>query len=112
MRQTYADILGREMYVAASPQACALGSAVAAAVIAGQASEGHVDFASGQAAMTGVKDRVSTTNAAHRPTDDRPYGLYGQLHDAFGGVHDSAALGNTMKGLLERKEPSVSTQLS
>jgi hypothetical protein len=62
--------------------------------------------------MIGIKDRVSTTNAAHGPTDERLYGLYGQLHDAFGGVHDSTALGNIIKDLLERKEPSVSTQLS
>lgn len=94
LMQTYADILGRERYIAASPQACTLCSAVAAAVIAGQAPRGrHADFASGQAAMTGVKDCVYPPNPAHGLIYDRPYGLYGQLHDAFGGVNDSAAFG-------------------
>jgi L-ribulokinase len=62
--------------------------------------------------MLGIKDRVSTTNAAHGEIYERLYRLYGQLHDPFGGVHDSTALGNIIKDLLERKEPSVSTQLS
>ena len=44
LMQIYADATGREMRVARSAQACALGSAVAAAVMAGPAAGGHADF--------------------------------------------------------------------
>ena len=48
LMQIYADVTGCTMLVAGSSQACALGSAIAAAVLAGD----HRGFAAAQAAMT------------------------------------------------------------
>jgi L-ribulokinase len=50
LMQIYADVTGREMKISRSAQTCALGSAVAAAVVGGA----HPDFAQAQAAMCGI----------------------------------------------------------
>ena len=52
--QIYADVTGRPMKVSRSAQTCALGSAIAGAVVAGA----HKDFESAEKAMTGLKPRV------------------------------------------------------
>jgi L-ribulokinase len=103
LMQIYADVTGCTMQVAGSGQACALGSALAAAVLAGE----HRDFASAQRAMTSVKKIVYRPRAASRRAYDRLYRLYRQLHDAFGGVESNAALGPVMKELLAIKEKSL-----
>ena len=54
LMQIYADVTGCDMQVAGSSQACALGSAIAAAVLAGA----HPDFPSAEAAMTPLKPEV------------------------------------------------------
>ncbi len=99
LMQIYADVTGCEMRVTRSSQGCALGSAVGAAVAAGT----FADFPSAQAAMTGLKDVVYTPQADSRAIYEELYGLYRSLHDAFGGVTDSADLGGAMKKLLEIK---------
>jgi L-ribulokinase len=103
LMQIYADATGREMRVARSAQACALGSAVAAAVMAGPAAGGHADFVSAQRAMTGLKDVVYKPTRAARATYNKLYKLYLKLHDSFGGVR-GGNLGQVMKKLLEIKE--------
>jgi L-ribulokinase len=100
LMQIYADVTGREMQVARSAQACALGAAVAAAVCAGKAAGGHDSFEAAQAAMTGVKDVVYKPIAANHAVYNRLFALYKQLHDAFGGVK-TADMGNVMKELLK-----------
>ena len=57
LMQIYADVTGCDMQVAGSSQTCALGSAIAAAVLAGA----HPDFASAEAAMTSAEARVLST---------------------------------------------------
>lgn len=52
LMQIYADVTGSEMRLSRSSQSCALGSAIAASVVAGA----HPDFATAQAAMTGMKE--------------------------------------------------------
>jgi L-ribulokinase len=49
--QIYADVTDKEMKIARSAQTCALGSAIAASVAAGE----YEDFAMAQAAMCGIK---------------------------------------------------------
>ena len=51
LMQIYADVSGRAMLVAGSSQSCALGSAIAAAVLA----HAHPDFETAQSTMTGLK---------------------------------------------------------
>ena len=65
LMQIYADVTGCTMLVAGSSQACALGAAVAAAVLAGA----HRDFPTAQAKMTSLK------KIQYRPDSRRPAGL-------------------------------------
>jgi L-ribulokinase len=99
LMQIYADITGCTMQVSASSQACALGGAISAAVLAGA----HRDFPAAQKAMTGVRRKSYRPLAAHRKTYDKLYALYRQVHDAFGGVDKSADLAGVMKALLALK---------
>lgn len=100
LMQIYADITGCTMLVAGSSQACALGSAVSAAVLAGA----HKDFPTAQRKMTSLKRVSYRPKPAHRKTYDRLYLLYRQVHDSFGGLDKSADLSRVMKDLLDLKE--------
>ncbi len=99
LMQIYADITGCTMQVSGSSQACALGSAVAAAVLAGA----HPNFPKAQKAMTSVAPKSYKPNAKAQKSYDRLYALYRQVHDAFGGLNKSADLSRVMKDLLEIK---------
>jgi L-ribulokinase len=99
LMQIYADVTGCEMRVARSTQACALGSAIGAAVAAGV----WPDFASAQAAMTGLKEVIYRPIHENRGHYETLYSLYRVLHDAFGGLSPSVDLGRVMKELLEIK---------
>ena len=98
LMQIYADVTGCEMQVSRSSQSCALGSAIAASVLAGA----HGDFHTAQAAMTGVKETSYRPQAESQAVYERLYQLYRRLHDAFGGVA-APELGGVMKELLEIK---------
>lgn len=100
LMQIYADVTGCTMQVAGSSQACALGAAVAAAVIAGV----YKDYPSAQKAMTSLKPVIYRPKPANRRSYDKLYRLYRRLHDAFGGVETKADLGPVMKELLALKE--------
>ena len=99
LMQIYADITGCTMQVSGSSQACALGAAVAASVVAGA----HRSFPVAQKAMTRVKPGSYRPIAAHRKTYDRLYALYRKTHDAFGGLDRAADLSGVMKELLALK---------
>ena len=88
LMQIYADVTGCVMQVAGSSQTCALGSAIAAAVLAGA----HPDFASAEAAMTSLKPESYQPVAENRAVYDQLYALYRELHDSFGGLTKSADL--------------------
>jgi len=95
--QIYADITGRPMKISRSAQTCALGSAIAAAVIAGA----HNDFATAQKKMTGLKPKVYKPNAKAHATYQELYTLYKELHDAFGSQNWNGNLFGVMKKLIE-----------
>lgn len=99
LMQIYADVTGCTMQVAGSSQACALGSAVSAAVLAGQ----FKTFAEAQKAMTLIQPKQYKPIAANQKVYDRLYALYRQLHDSLGGLNKSADLSRVMKDLLEIK---------
>jgi len=99
LMQIYADVTGCEMRLSRSSQACALGSAVSASVIAGV----HPDFKTAQEAMTALKDTTYTPIPLNQAIYQKLYSLYRALHDAFGGVTNSADLGHVMKELLKLK---------
>ncbi|MBL9214429.1 MAG: ribulokinase [Opitutaceae bacterium] len=99
LMQIYADVTGCTMLVAGSSQACALGGAVAAAVLA----RAHPDFPAAQRRMTSLKRVAYRPRAAARKTYDQLYALYRQLHDSLGGRNRSADLSRVMKDLLALK---------
>jgi L-ribulokinase len=100
LMQIYADVTGCTMLLAGSSQTCALGSAMAASVLA----DAHADFAAAEKAMTSLKDERYAPIAANRAVYDRLYALYRELHDAFGGLNKAADLSRLMKSLLEIKD--------
>ncbi|MBL8240844.1 MAG: ribulokinase [Bryobacterales bacterium] len=95
--QIYADVTGRPMKVSRSGQTCALGSAVAAAVVAGA----YPDFLSAQKKMTGMKAKIYKPNAKAHAVYRELYALYMQLHDAFGTRAWQGNLFGVMKKLIE-----------
>lgn len=95
--QVYADVTGRPMKISRSAQTCALGAAIAGAVVAGV----HRDYASAQKAMTGLKPRMFRPNPAAHEVYQQLYPLYRTLHDAFGTRDWSGNLYHVMKTLLE-----------
>jgi L-ribulokinase len=96
LMQIYADITGCTMQVSGSSQACALGSALSAAVLAGA----HKSFPAAQKAMTHVLPKSYRPIAAHQKVYDDLYRLYRKMHDAFGGSDKAADLSRVMKDLL------------
>jgi len=104
LMQIYADVTGREMKISRSAQSCALGAAIAGAVVASRPAGGYDNFHQAQAAMCGIKDTTFKPLPENRPTYKQLYALYKQLHDAFGLKDSSAKLGDVMKDLLAIKD--------
>ena len=100
LMQIYADVTGCTMLVTTSNQACALGSAVAAAVLAGA----HKDFPTAQAKMTKLEKKQYKPDPKRQQAYNELFRLYRQVHDAFGGLNKSADLSRVMKDLLALKE--------
>jgi L-ribulokinase len=95
--QIYADVTGRPMKISRSAQTCALGSAIAAAVLAGA----HPDMAAAQKKMTGLKPKIYRPNPKAHAVYRELYGLYKELHDAFGTKEWNGNLQGIMKQLIE-----------
>ncbi len=95
--QVYADVTGRPMKISRSAQTCALGAAIAGAVVAGA----HRNFAAARKAMTGLKPKVYVPNAKSHQTYRKLYTLYRKLHDAFGTTAWKGNLHDVMKQLIE-----------
>ena len=104
LMQIYADVTGREMKISRSAQSCALGACIAGAVVAGRKSGGYDDFPDAQAAMCGIKDITYRPIPENNIAYQKLYGLYMQLHDAFGLQDSSGKLANVMKDLLNIKD--------
>ncbi|MEI6323252.1 MAG: ribulokinase [bacterium] len=96
LMQIYADVTGCTMHVAGSSQACALGSAISAAVLAGA----HQNFQVAQKAMVTLSPKSYRPHAVAQKSYNKLYALYRELHDAFGGVNRQADLSRVMKALL------------
>lgn len=98
--QIYADVTGRPMKVSRSAQTCALGAAIAGAVVAGKRAGGHDTFIAAQKAMTGLKPKVFTPDRKAHAVYRELFGLYSQMHDSLGTDRGSGRLYNVMKDLL------------
>jgi len=95
--QIYADVTGRPMKVSRSAQTCALGSAIAGAVVAGT----HKNYAVAQQAMTGLKTKIYKPDPKAHAVYRELYPLYRKLHDAFGTKDWSGNLFGVMKQLID-----------
>ncbi len=95
--QIYADVTGRPMRVSRSAQTCALGSAIAAAVVAGV----YKGYAPAQKAMTGLKPVIYRPNPKAHATYRELYAVYRKLHDAFGTPDWQGNLFDVMKHLID-----------
>ncbi len=108
LMQIYADVTDREMKISRSAQSCALGAAIAGAVVAGSEPGGYDSFADAQAAMCGLKDITYKPIPENHRIYQQLYNLYKQLHDAFGLQDWSGKLANVMKELLNIKDTVIS----
>lgn len=104
LMQIYADVTGCTMLLAGSSQACALGAAISAAVLAGA----HPDFSSAQRRMTSLKKVSHRPKPPAKKVYDKLYEQYRVLHDGFGGVNRAADFSGVMKRLLEIKDTARS----
>ncbi|MGD0140574.1 MAG: ribulokinase [Tepidisphaeraceae bacterium] len=105
--QIYADVMNRPIAVSRSLQTCALGSAIAACVVAGPERGGYEKFEQAVGAMTGAQPRMFTPNPASVAVYERLYRLYRRLHDAFGVAGHQADLSDVMKELLSIRDRAL-----
>ena len=95
--QIYADVTGRPMKVSRSAQTCALGAAIAGAVVAGA----YPNCEAAQQKMTGLRPKAFQPNPQAHGVYKQLYPLYRKLHDAFGTREWSGNLHDVMKQLIE-----------
>ncbi len=100
LMQIYADVTGREMKVSRSAQTCALGSAIAAAVVSGA----HKDFAAAQKTMCGLKAKTFKPDAKANSVYKAIYAQYKKMHDSLGIQGTSQDISGVMKEMLAIKE--------
>ena len=84
LMQIFADVVGREIAVAASRQAPALGAALWGSVAAGAAGGGHDTIADASSRMARLSETRFVPRAEHRDAYDALYGEYLRLHDLYG----------------------------
>ena len=99
--QIYADVTGRAIRISRSAQTCALGAAIAGAVVAGKKAGGFDNFAEAQAAMTGLKPKAFQPKPQAHAVYQKLYDLYRKLHDSFGTQQANGSLYRVMKDLIE-----------
>ena len=102
--QIYADVFGRPLAISRSAQTCALGAAIAGAVVAGEDRGGHASFEKAVAVMTGVLDERFEPIPENVRVYDRLYAQYRKLHDSFGKAGHSDDLSSVMKKLLALRD--------
>jgi L-ribulokinase len=90
------------MKISRSIQTCALGAAIAGAVVAGA----FPNYAAALKSMTGLKPRVFKPNPAAHAVYRELYPLYKNLHDAFGTREWTGNLYDVMKRLIEIRNRS------
>ena len=99
--QVYADVTGRPIKISRSAQTCALGAAIAGAVVAGKNAGGFDNYAEAQHAMTGLKSKIFQPNPKAHAVYQKLYSLYRKLHDSFGLQQPNGSLHGVMKELIQ-----------
>lgn len=106
--QVYADILGRPMSLSGSNQTCALGAAIAGAVVASKAAGGHNSYAEAIAVMTHLQERRFYPEHSSSAVYERLYALYRKVHDCFGTREGAPDMHAVMKELLAIRDETRS----
>lgn len=89
LMQIYSDVTGKEIKVAESGQASALGSAMFGAVAAGSSRGGYDNITDAAKKMARVKDETFKPNMENHSIYQKLYAEYEILHDYFGrGIND------------------------
>ncbi len=101
--QIYADVTGREIRVARSAQAPALGSAMFGAVAAGREAGGYGSIREAAREMGGLTDAVYRPVPENRRVYDRLFEEYTRLHDWFGRGGDDVM--KRLKTIKEAQQP-------
>lgn len=84
MLQIYADITGRQLRIAQSQQAVALGAAIYGAVAAGPDQGGYASLEEATASMARLRQEVYSPLETNRAIYEALYSEYLTLHDYFG----------------------------
>ena len=95
--QIYADVLNYTMEISSNSQSCALGAAIAAAVVGNK----YDNFEEAIDCMTMVDEKKYIPNEGNKKIYDQLFLLYKQLHDAFGADKNGKKLNNVMKDLIK-----------
>lgn len=107
LMQIYADVMGRVMEISRSTQTCALGAAMAGAVVAGKQAGGYDSFAEATDNMTGIHETKYTPNPESARIYNPLHSLYKQLHDMFGTRDYNENLYGLMKKLMNIRDEVV-----
>lgn len=107
--QIYADVCGEPIKVTRSPQTCALGAAIFAAVAAGADAGGYATTGEAQAKMATPIQATFTPIPQHQAVYAELYGLYRRLHDIFGIAGHQDTLFDVMKTLLALQKQALQT---
>ena len=84
LMQVYSDVTGLPIFIAASPQTCAMGAAILGSVAAGKANGGYDTPQEAAAKMAGLKEESYKPNPANHDKYNNLYQEYLTLHDYFG----------------------------
>lgn len=104
LMQIYADVMGRPLEISSSAQTCALGAAMAGAVVAGKATGGYDNFAEAAAAMALTDEKAYQPIPENQQAYDKLFGLYKKMHDSFGVRGYQEGLFDVMKELLALRD--------
>jgi len=102
--QIYADVMGKVMEISRSEQTCALGSAIAGAVVAGRKNGGYDNYQEAIQSMTGIRDVKYIPDTKNVNMYGRLYKLYKRLYDVFGKKDCKDNLNDIMKELLNIRD--------
>jgi L-ribulokinase len=105
--QIYANVLGRPMEIAQSPQTVALGAAIFGGVVGLKKVNGFETTEKIQARVCRIKEKIYYPDKEQQKIYDQLYILYKKLHDGFGIVSNQENMYQMMKDLLEIKKSAM-----